>query len=117
MRLFFTILILLSLTTSAFAANNYTGKIVRILSAPTGGLTGKILITVDGDVQNKPSCSSNGYDFAFDATTPAGMVTLSTLMAAYSNNATVTFYGLDSCSVHGNTQDLYMLLIRSPQQY
>ncbi|MGE4478194.1 MAG: hypothetical protein AB7E76_04365 [Deferribacterales bacterium] len=98
-----------ALTVSSFASS-YSGYITRIYTRPDKNL---ILLSVEGyndAVISQPACNTNtSFQYAFDPTTPAGMVTLSTVLAALNSELPVSIKGSGICSVYSSIENLLLL--------
>lgn len=63
-----------------------------------------VFIALNGTVQGKPTCSTEGWDFVVDTSTDKGKKVLAVLLAAYAGGTAVTVAGNGGCSLRPESQ-------------
>ncbi|MGD9807053.1 MAG: hypothetical protein AB7E76_04360 [Deferribacterales bacterium] len=112
MKFYLTAIMIFALTVSSFAST-YSGYITRIYTRADTSLKGLVLLTVENSattINSRPQCSSNtGYAYAFDATTPAGMVVLTLAVTSLNAKLPVYLSGSGTCTIYSNIEDLAII--------
>lgn len=115
MKKLLVISILFLLTTASFASTRgqYGGMLHSLWVKSIAPNSARVLIRVDNNVANiinRPECATNQtYGFAFDAKTPAGMVTLTMLMSSHGENDVIRLVGNGTCDLYPGVEDLFSI--------
>ncbi|MGD9809454.1 MAG: hypothetical protein AB7E76_03695 [Deferribacterales bacterium] len=98
MKFFLILLVLISISSTALASGEsyYHGPIKRVYTHMNGPYAGIVLIKTDESyaITDSSECATNvSFQYAFDAKTPAGAVTLTIVMTSFIAKLNITLYG------------------------
>ncbi len=97
-------LVTLGLSSATEASAPLTGTVEKLEFGPSY----RGIVVVDLSSQSNTPCANNpnGFDFAFDASTDAGKLVFSALLAAQRSNALVTLLGEGECTLNPTVENL-----------
>lgn len=103
--------LIMAIPLACHATSAFTGKILKIHSGP--GVGTKVFLVLDGDQNNKASCStSTTYNYVFDGSTDGGKIYLSMALSSYAAGKDVYVGGYQTCSLYSNTEDLKWIRVQ-----
>jgi hypothetical protein len=105
------VVFLLVASQGAEAAYDYTGTIQMVYTGPTYG--GLVFIQVTSPPPGTVACDSDAVlDFVFDATTPAGKISLSSILTAYAGGNVVRLTSTDQCTLYSGVPNLAVVALK-----
>jgi hypothetical protein len=89
-----------SICSYAFGTSSVSGTVTYVRVDANG----HGMVTFSQTISGSPSCINSGYNntYAFDGTSYGGRNFLALVMAAQATGATISAYGLGTCSIYGN---------------
>lgn len=92
-------------------ASDVTTKILGVLAGEAYGNV--VFLKLAASPTTVPSCQTNTqYSYAFDATTPAGKISLSIALTAQASGKDVYLSGFNSCAVWSGVESLREILVK-----
>lgn len=97
-------LVTLGLSSATEASAPLTGTVEKLEFGPS--YRGIVVVDLSGQSNTPCASNPNGFDFAFDASTDAGKLVFSALLAAQRSNALVTLLGEGECTLSPTVENL-----------
>ncbi|HBC3993124.1 hypothetical protein FZF11_19935 [Vibrio parahaemolyticus] len=97
-------LLMLSVPMTSWASTALTGQVEKLEFGPS--YRGVVVVDLRGESDALCADNPNGFDFAFDASTDAGKLVFSALLAAQRSRAPVTLLGEGVCTLSPTVEDL-----------
>ncbi|MGR2667726.1 hypothetical protein [Vibrio campbellii] len=81
-----------------------TGLVTKMEYGPV--YRGLVFVDIEGETNTECATNRNGFDYAFDASTEAGKLVFSSLLAAQRSGVEVTLSGEGTCTLNTTIEDL-----------
>lgn len=96
--------VLLTATSLDLRAEISTGLVTKMEYGPV--YRGLVFVDIEGETNTECATNRNGFDYAFDASTEAGKLVFSSLLAAQRSGVEVTLSGEGTCTLNTTIEDL-----------
>ncbi|EGR2271827.1 hypothetical protein D1216_09100 [Vibrio parahaemolyticus] len=103
-RAYFLLAVLVMVIPLDSRAEVSTGLVTKMEYGPV--YRGLVFVDIEGETNTECATNRNGFDYAFDASTEAGKLVFSSLLAAQRSGVEVTLSGEGTCTLNTTIEDL-----------